>query len=130
MADAVLFVHVLIVLFNIGAVPMIIAGGMCQWRWIRNRAFRLTHLGLMTFVVVETALGFVCPLTYLENALRGEDGGAEMALMARLLRQLIYYDFPQWVFLSAYIAFISLILYLYHVVPPVKRSRRNNVEAD
>jgi hypothetical protein len=126
MADVVLFLHVLIVLFNVGAVPMIIIGGMRQWDWVRNRSFRLTHLGLMAFVVAETALGFVCPLTYLESALRGEGSGAEVALMVRLMRRLIYYDFPQWVFLTAYIAFIGLILFLYRVVPP--RNRPNAMQ--
>ena len=41
LADLVLFLHVAIVVFIVGALALIIAGGLCGWRWVRNPWFRI-----------------------------------------------------------------------------------------
>src|SRR5947207_5040882 len=57
LADAVLFVHVLFVLFVVGGFALILAGAR-RWGWVHNRAFRIAHLAAIVFVAVETLLGF------------------------------------------------------------------------
>jgi len=69
LADAVLFVHVLFVLFVVGGFALILAGAG-RWGWVHNRAFRIAHLAAIVFVAVETLLGFTCPLTLWEDVLR------------------------------------------------------------
>ena len=75
LADAVLFVHVLFVLFVVGGFALILVGAR-RWGWVRNRAFRIAHLAAIVFVTIETLLGFTCPLTLWEDVLRstGREG--------------------------------------------------------
>jgi len=47
LADAVLVLHGLIVLFNIGALPVIWIGYFRKWRFVRNPYFRWAHLLLL-----------------------------------------------------------------------------------
>jgi hypothetical protein len=65
LADALLALHVAIVLFVVGLLPLVLAGGPLGWRWVRHFGLRLTHLGLMVFIAAQTWLGQLCPLTVL-----------------------------------------------------------------
>ncbi|MEO8386663.1 MAG: DUF2784 family protein, partial [Betaproteobacteria bacterium] len=71
LADFVFTLHVAVVLFNAGGLLAILIGAPLDWSWIRNRRLRVTHVTLMSFVTVETLLGLSCPLTVLEDWLRG-----------------------------------------------------------
>lgn len=71
LADAVLVVHTLFVLFVVGGFVLIWIGHWRSWRWIRNARFRGLHLAAITFVALESLVGLSCPLTMWEDALRG-----------------------------------------------------------
>ena len=73
-ADAVLLVHVLIVIFVIAGQLLILAGKGFGWTWVRNLQFRVTHLVAIVIVVLQSWLGVICPLTTLEVALRSRSG--------------------------------------------------------
>lgn len=120
LADTILFLHFLIVAFNIGLVPMIWVGFIKKWKWIRNPWIRYFHLLLLSFIVLETILGWLCPLTVWEHELRRLDGAdaSEKAFMAELVSKLMYYDFPPWVFLLAYVLFLLLVVITFIKVPP------------
>lgn len=62
LANAVLILHVGIVLFIVT-----LAGGICNWPWVRNFWFRALHLAGIGYVAMEAWLGIVCPLTTLEH---------------------------------------------------------------
>ena len=66
-ADLILVIHALIVLFNVGALPVIWIGYFRGWDFVRNFSFRVAHLLLIAFIAGETLLGVVCPLTTWEN---------------------------------------------------------------
>jgi hypothetical protein len=126
LADAVMLLHVLIILTIVLPVPLIIAGHYRHWRWIRSRKLRLGHLILMAFVTVQTLLGRLCPLTLLENHFRhlaGQEGLGE-SFIAYWVHQLIYFSLPSWVFALVYLLFCGLIIGLYRWVPPVPRQPR------
>ena len=74
MADLILAIHFALVIFIVAGLITIYAGLCFHWRWIRNRGFRITHLLAMAFVTLESVVGFVCPLTTWENALRERSG--------------------------------------------------------
>lgn len=57
LADALLALHVGVVLFVVGLLPLVLAGGALGWRWVRQRGLRLTHLGLMLFIAAQVWLG-------------------------------------------------------------------------
>lgn len=71
-ADAILIIHVLFVAFVVLGLFAVYLGYFLNWRWVRNRAFRIIHLCAIGYVVVQAWLGVVCPLTTWEMALRAE----------------------------------------------------------
>ncbi len=128
LADAILAIHFAFVLFITGGFAMILAGAALGWGWIRQRAFRLVHLGAMLFVAAESLAGVACPLTVWEDALRRAGPGAP-SFIGRWLARLLYYDLPEWVFAAAYCAFALAVLLAWRLVPPRARSRGRDATA-
>jgi len=118
-ADAVLVVHVLFVLFVVGGFVLILAGA-ARWDWVRNRTFRILHLAAMAFVTAEALLGVTCPLTLWEDALRGGEAGR--SFIGRWVARLLYYDFPEWIFATAYCLFTLAVVCVWWLVPPRARA--------
>jgi uncharacterized protein DUF2784 len=122
MADAVLLVHFLIAAFIVGGLLLIWSGAALGWRWVRNPWFRYLHLGAIAFVAAEALLGVMCPLTVLEDVLRGSV--PEQSFTGRWVRALLYYRAPEWVFTAAYVAWTLATLLTLRWVPP-RRARGN-----
>ena len=120
MADLVLALHFLFVLFVLGGFFGILAGAFLGWGWVRHRGFRLAHLGAIVFVAGESLLGFACPLTLWENALR-RTGADERSFVGHWIARLLYYDFPEWAFALAYAVFALAVAALWRLVPPAPR---------
>lgn len=116
LADLILVVHFAFVLFVVAGVPAIWIGAACGWRWVRDWRFRIAHLAAICFVALESLGGMACPLTVWEDALRGNQG--EPGFVARWLRHLLFYDFPDWVFTCAYLMFALLVAATWWLVPP------------
>jgi hypothetical protein len=116
MADVILVVHFLIVLFNVGGLLVVWIGAGLGWRWVRNPWFRYLHLGAIAFVAAEALLGMMCPLTVWEDMLRG--GVRAESFVGRGVRYLLYYDAPEWVFTVAYVAWTAATLVTLKWVPP------------
>ena len=125
-ADLILILHVGFVLFVIGGLVLIVLGNLCHWRWVNHWWFRLGHLGAIVAVVAETWLGWVCPLTTLEQWLRTKAGDTSYSggFIEHWLQQLLYYDAPPWVFLLAYSLFALLVLASWWFFPPTPRPRK------
>ena len=121
LADAVLALHVLFVLFVVGGFALILIGAR-HWSWVRNRAFRIAHLAAIVFVAAEALLGVTCPLTYWEDLLRAS--GEERSFVGRWLAWLLYYNFPEWVFAIAYTVFAAAVILAWRAIPPRKGSAR------
>ncbi len=120
LADALLVLHLLFVLFVILGLLAIYLGYFLHWRQVRNRCFRILHLIAIGIVVVQSWLGVICPLTLWENALREQAGAATYSgsFIQYWLHNLLYYTAPDWVFTLLYTAFGSLVLLSWFVVPP------------
>jgi Protein of Unknown function (DUF2784) len=116
LANSILIVHALIVLFNIGGLFAIWLGAWRKWHWVRNRTFRLVHLGLILFIAAEAILGIACPLTVLEDWLRGTSN--EQGLIERWIHSWLYWDLPSWVFIVVYSKFAALVAATWKVLPP------------
>jgi len=115
-ADAILVLHAGFVLFVVGGLFAIWAGIALGKPFARNRRFRLLHLAAIAFVVVETLLGYMCPLTVWEDALRGE--AAERAFIARFIHAWLYWDWPPCVFNAIYVSFGALVAWTWWRFPP------------
>ncbi len=129
LANAVLILHVGIVLFIIGGLVLTLAGGLRRWAWVRNFWFRAAHLLGIGFVAMEAWLGIVCPLTTLEQWLREQAGQAVYAgdFVAHWLRKFMFYQAEPWVFIAAYTGFGALVLLSWFVLTPVVPWRRSRL---
>jgi len=126
LADAVVVLHFAYVSFAVGGEILILAGGLLGWRWVRNLAFRLVHLVAVVLVAAEALLGVVCPLTEWEFRLRelaGQQVERQLSFVARLVRSIIFYDFPSWVFTVAYVGFAVLVAGSFLLIPPRRLKR-------
>lgn len=120
LADIVLTLHVAVVVFVVGGLVLVIAGNLLGWRWVNTVWFRVAHLGAIGFVVAETWLGLLCPLTTLEWWLRAQAGIAVegKSFIAYWLQRLLYYDAPWWVFAVGYSLFGLLVVATWVYFPP------------
>jgi hypothetical protein len=126
LADAIVVLHFGYVLFAVGGEILVLAGGLLGWRWLRNLPLRVAHLTAVALVAVEALLGVVCPLTEWEHRLRelaGQRVEKQLSFVARLVRAVIFYDFPAWVFTLAYVGFAVLVTGTFLLFPP-RRARR------
>ena len=123
LADAILTLHVGVVIFVIFGQVAILIGAWRRWGWIRNFAFRLTHLLLMVFIAAQSWLGQLCPLTVWEMRLREIAGQAmyRVSFIEYWLSRLIFFEAPWWVFVAIYTAFAGLILASWFLIPPRRR---------
>ena len=120
LADILLVLHASFVVFVVSGLVLIIAGKAFSWAWVRNRWFRIVHLGCIGIVVVQSWFGIICPLTTLEMALRAKGGGAayEGTCISHWLGEFLYYEAPAWVFLLVYTVFGMLVVFTWFRVPP------------
>lgn len=124
LADAVLVLHVAIVLFVVGGLVLVVGGNLAGWRWVNHWWLRLAHLAAIGTVVAEAWLGITCPLTTWEIALRGAAGQPAYAggFLQHWLHRLLYWDAPAWVFTLAYTVFGLAVAWAWWRWPP-QRSR-------
>lgn len=118
LADAILVVHAAFVLFVVVGLPATWIGIALDKPYARNPWFRGLHLAAIGFVVVETLLGYVCPLTSWEAALRGDTSG--QGFIERLIHAWLFWRAPAWVFATAYAGFGLLVAATWWRWPPTR----------
>jgi hypothetical protein len=124
-ADVILMVHALFVAFVVMGLVLTLVGGYLGWSWVRNFYFRLLHLLAIGFVVIQSWLGGICPLTRWEYMLRAKAGGEVYSgsFIAHWLHRLLYFDAPPWVFGLCYTLFGALVLASWWWIAPVRKPR-------
>ena len=77
----------------------------------------------VVIVPIEALFGVVCPLTTWENELRREAGQTvdDLSFVARLARDLLFFEAPLWVFTLCYVTFGILVVGSVFLVPPRRR---------
>lgn len=120
LADIVLILHVLVVLFVVVGLVAIYTGNAFAWSWIRNPWFRIFHVVASTVVAIQSWFGVICPLTTLEMSLRNQAGGAiySISFIEYWLSALLYYQAPSWIFMLAYSLLGVLVLASWYFVRP------------
>ena len=121
LADIILIIHFLFVLFIVGSVPAIWIGARLGWRFVRNIRFRLVHLGAILFVSLESLASMVCPLTLLEDSLRRTP--ADTSFIQRWLHRILFYDVPEGVLTVLHVMFAILVAVTFKFVPPSRHRR-------
>lgn len=120
LADLILLMHAGIVAFVVLGQILFVAGGLLGWAWVRSSRTRLAHLALIGFVLVQSWMGAICPLTLWEQALRQQAGQAGYAesFIEHWLSRLIFFNAPAWVFVLLYTLFGVLVLLTWWWIPP------------
>jgi len=121
-ADLIVSIHFGYVIIVVGGLFVILLGGALRWRFIRNFWFRAIHLTMILIVVFESIFGISCPLTDWEYELRvaaGQQNAVSESFVARLIQQLIFYNFPPIVFTIGYILFGIGVLASWWLIPPL-----------
>ena len=79
----------LVVVLHLGFILFAVAGGLLALRWLRAPWF---HIPALAWAVLIESMGWVCPLTPLENWLRGQAGGAayELGFIEHYVVPIIY----------------------------------------
>lgn len=123
LADLVLGLHVVFILFVVGGQILILTGWALGWAWPRQRLFRLLHLLAIGLVMLEAWFGMVCPLTTLENTLRAgsETLTYENGFIRYWMHRLIFYTAPGWAFTLIYTLFAGLVALTWFVYPPRRK---------
>lgn len=126
LADAVLLLHLAVVVFVIGGFAAIVAGRLWAWHWVDSLRFRAVHLGAIAVVVVQAWLGQTCPLTTLESWLRLQAGGPgyQVGFIEHWVRSILFYEAPTWVFTLLYSVFGLLVLASWWHFPPRRTHRQ------
>jgi hypothetical protein len=118
LADAIVVVHLFIVSFIIGGVPLVYIRLALRWRWVRHWPWRVAHLAAILFVAGESLFGLPCPLTVWEDTLRGQHPAG--GFIERWTHRVMFYDAPTWVFTAAYLGFAGVVLITWIAVPPTR----------
>jgi hypothetical protein len=130
LADAVLSLHVAIVVFVVGGLVFIIVGNLCAWDWVNALWFRVAHLAAIAIVVAEAWFGAVCPLTSLEMWLRAKARATTYAgtFIEHWLQRTLYYEAPAWVFTLGYTLFGLIVVAAWWYFPPRFDRRAHEVD--
>lgn len=124
LADAVMVLHVVFIVFVVGGLVVVVVGNLRAWRWVNGLWFRLAHLAAIGFVVAESWLDMPCPFTTLEAWLRpreAETAPYAQGFIAHWMERLFAYEVPPWVFSTtdAGIGLLTLLAWWYF--PPRRR---------
>jgi hypothetical protein len=122
-ADAILVVHAAFVIFVVAGLPATWIGVALGRRFAFNPWFRGAHLAAIAFVVAESLLGYACPLTIWEDALRGAQTGE--GFIQRWIHAWLFWRAPVWVFTAAYTVFGLLVAATWWRWPPSRDPERS-----
>jgi hypothetical protein len=119
-ADLVVVVHGSYVAFIIIGQLAVLYGLVRKRSWARNVYFRWLHLLAIAIVVLQSWAGTTCPLTDLENYLRGRAGeaGYPSDFIGYWVHELLFYELPTWVFVLGYCIFGAIVLATFLFAPP------------
>ena len=120
-ADVIVGFHFSYVMFVVLGQAVIVIGFFLKWPFIRNPYFRVIHFISILIVALQALLNVPCPLTVWENNLRdlaGQHVEWDISFIGRLLRHLVFYDFPTWFFTILHVSFASVVLLTLLFIPP------------
>jgi hypothetical protein len=125
LAEAVLALHVAIVLFNVFGLVAIPLGAWRGWHFVRVAWWRLLHVAALAGVALQALLGRACFLTLWQDALQGR-GGRPAPLLMRWVGRLLFWPLPMSFFAALYAAVFLYVLALLWLVPPQRGPSRGS----
>jgi uncharacterized protein DUF2784 len=120
LANAVLWLHVGVVLFNVFGLVAIPIGAWCGWDFVRVFWWRALHLFALAIVAIQAVFGRACVLTIWQSEFLRHAGQSvsNAPLIQRWVAQLIFWPLPLWFFVILYLAVWAYALALWWLVAP------------
>lgn len=115
-ADFILFIHLIIAIFISAGMVIFPIGGLLSWRWCNNFSLRVTHLGLIVVVFIETLIGVNCPLTVAEDYFRAQ--ATQKSFIGSLMNNLLYWNVSENLIFYLYGICVVWALLLWILFPP------------
>lgn len=127
LADTILLLHFVVVLFVVLGLPVILLGNRVGWSWVNNLWWRITHLAAIGVVISQAWMGEYCVLTELESSLREQAGqfAYKRSFIEHWASRALYYEAPIWVFSMAYTGFGLLVAWAWWRFPPKLGNGKN-----
>ncbi len=116
LAETILAVHVLVILFNVAGLVLIPVGAWCGWPIVRVAWLRLLHLTLLAVVAAQAIAGRACILTIWQQGLLNRYQAAQPLVM-HWVDRLIYWNLPMAFFQVLYGAVFLYVAALTVLVP-------------
>ena|SRR5687768_17509023 len=127
LSDIILVIHFAFVAFILLGFVLIWAGYFFRWSFISNFRFRMAHIAAMGFVVAESIIGMVCPLTTWENQLRlraGRGQAYKESFIEHWLGPILFFDVSERTFTIIYSAFFLFVVVTFVLIPPRRKQAR------
>lgn len=119
LADMILVLHFLFAGYLTLGLPAIWIGRLLGKPFVHNPWFRYSHLGVMGFVLFETLIGVLCPLTIWEADLRRAAGHTahDQGFVTHWVGEFLFWEAEPWIFTVLYALFFGAILLTLWLVP-------------
>jgi hypothetical protein len=120
LADTILLLHFVVVLFVVLGLPVILLGNRAGWSWVNSPWWRVAHLAAIGVVILQAWMGQYCALTELESSLREQAGqfGYKRSFIEHWVQRVLYFEAPVWFFSVAYTGFGLLAAWAWWRFPP------------
>jgi hypothetical protein len=119
LARATLYIHFLVVVFNIAALVLIPAGRLLDWRFVRIFWWRALHVGSMLLVAVQAGLGQHCFLTLMQAAFESAAGGSTGGFwLDAIVTRAVFWPLPLETFVVLYLLALGLTVFFWFWVRP------------
>ena len=122
MLEAVLAVHIAVILFNVFGLVAVPVGALCNWRFVHIRWWRVLHVLSLATVAVQALVGRACFLTVWQDELSALQQPSTPLILG-WINQVIYWQLPIWVFAGLYLLVFIYAVALLWLVPPRRRLR-------
>lgn len=121
MADLILFLHALWVLFMVGGI-LVTLGAFIKRSWFEWTLFRTVHLFGLLCTAAIGIFGWICPLTTLENALRSGSatGSRPESFLVYYLNKIVFWDFSRSELTIATTIAAVIVVMTYLLKPPAR----------
>lgn len=119
-AQAIFWVHIGIITFNVFGLIVIPLGVWLGWAFVRVLWWRLLHLVALLIVALQAVLGRACFLTIWESdlAVRAGETSSNLPLIQGWITRLVFWPLPIWAFAVFYVAIALYVIALWVIVPP------------
>lgn len=129
LARLTLYLHFLVVVFNVGGLIVIALGKLLSWAFVCVLWWRALHAFSMGLVALQAAFGQHCFLTLIENAFeRAASTPRESFWLDEWVTAAVYWPLPLSLFIPLYLLGLALTLWFWIWVRPGAETCANDRE--